>query len=216
MYLAKDLTHERHVALKVLKPELSAILGADRFLAEIKVTANLHQPNILPLYDSGEADTFLSYVMPYVEGETLRDKLAREKQLSVEEVTATRPSATCVSGWSPCTASGWNSPNTGPMSIPTMICPVMPGGRRRRAAHPDATPAAMTIASRKSGSARGKMGIAGRWGGGLSGQACRSVARATPRRWLSPDIMRRRGTDGHRAPTTSQQLAGPEPGITLE
>ncbi|MCH7876361.1 MAG: serine/threonine protein kinase [Gemmatimonadetes bacterium] len=85
VYLAEDLKHKRKVAVKVLKPELSAILGGERFLKEIEVTANLQHPNILPLYDSGEADTFLYYVMPYVEGETLRDKLAREKQLSVED-----------------------------------------------------------------------------------------------------------------------------------
>jgi serine/threonine-protein kinase len=85
VYLAEDLKHHRKVAVKVLRPELSAILGGDRFLAEIKVTANLQHPNILPLYDSGEADTFLYYVMPYLEGETLREKLDREKQLSTEE-----------------------------------------------------------------------------------------------------------------------------------
>ncbi len=85
VYLAEDLTHKRKVAVKVLRPELSAILGGERFLNEIKVTANLQHPNILPLYDSGEADTLLYYVMPYIEGETLRDKLNREKQLGVEE-----------------------------------------------------------------------------------------------------------------------------------
>ncbi len=85
VYLAGDLKHKRQVAVKVLRPELAAILGAERFLKEIEVTANLQHPNILPLYDSGEADTFLYYVMPYIEGETLRDKLKREKQLSVEE-----------------------------------------------------------------------------------------------------------------------------------
>ena len=85
VYLADDLKHERNVAIKVLKPELAAAVGAERFLAEIKVTANLQHPNILPLYDSGEADKFLYYVMPYIEGATLRDKLDREKQLAVEE-----------------------------------------------------------------------------------------------------------------------------------
>jgi serine/threonine-protein kinase len=85
VYLAEDLKHHRKVAVKVLRPELAAILGAERFLKEIEVTANLQHPNILPLYDSGEADTFLYYVMPFIEGETLRDKLNREKQLSVEE-----------------------------------------------------------------------------------------------------------------------------------
>ncbi len=77
VYLADDLKHERKVALKVLKPELAAVVGADRFLAEIKVTANLQHPHILPLHDSGEADGFLFYVMPYLEGESLRDRLWR-------------------------------------------------------------------------------------------------------------------------------------------
>ncbi|MCH8254191.1 MAG: serine/threonine-protein kinase [Gemmatimonadetes bacterium] len=85
VYLADDIKHERKVALKVLKPELAAVVGADRFLAEIKTTANLQHPNILPLFDSGQADSFLFYVMPYVEGESLWDKLKRERQLPVEE-----------------------------------------------------------------------------------------------------------------------------------
>jgi len=85
VYLAQDVKHERKVALKVLKPELAAVVGADRFLAEIKTTANLQHPHILPLHDSGQADSFLYYVMPYVEGESLREKLEREKQLPVGE-----------------------------------------------------------------------------------------------------------------------------------
>ena len=84
VYLADDLKHERQVALKVLRPELAAVVGAERFLGEIKTTANLQHPHILPLFDSGEADGFLFYVMPYVEGETLRDRIDREKQLPVE------------------------------------------------------------------------------------------------------------------------------------
>ena len=88
VYLADDLRHERKVALKVLKPELAAVVGAERFLAEIKVTANLQHPHILPLFDSGEVDSFLFYVMPYVEGETLRDRIDREKQLPVDEAVA--------------------------------------------------------------------------------------------------------------------------------
>ena len=88
VYLAHDLKHERKVALKVLKPELAAVVGAERFLAEIKTTANLQHPHILPLFDSGEADSFLFYVMPYVEGETLRDRIDREKQLPVNEAVA--------------------------------------------------------------------------------------------------------------------------------
>ncbi len=85
VYLARDLRHDRHVALKVLKPDLGAILGLERFLSEIKVTANLQHPNLLPLFDSGEANGLLFYVMPYVEGETLRNRLDREKQLPVDE-----------------------------------------------------------------------------------------------------------------------------------
>ncbi len=85
VYLADDLKHDRKVALKVLKPELAAVVGAERFLAEIRTTANLEDPHILPLYDSGEADGFLFYVMPYVEGDSLRDRLEREHQLPVDE-----------------------------------------------------------------------------------------------------------------------------------
>jgi Tol biopolymer transport system component len=85
VYLAHDVKHDRSVALKVLRPELAAVLGADRFVQEIKTTANLSHPNILPLFDSGTADGFLYYVMPYVDGETLRDKLNRETQFAVDE-----------------------------------------------------------------------------------------------------------------------------------
>ena len=85
VYLADDLRHERKVALKVLKPELAAAVGADRFLAEIKTTANLQHPHALPLHDSGAAGGFLFYVMPYVEGESLRDRLDRDRQLPIEE-----------------------------------------------------------------------------------------------------------------------------------
>jgi serine/threonine-protein kinase len=85
VYLAEDLRHQRKVALKVLRPELAAVVGAERFLAEIKTTANLQHPHILPLFDSGEADGFLFFVMPYVEGESLREKLDRERQLPVDE-----------------------------------------------------------------------------------------------------------------------------------
>jgi len=85
VYLARDLKHSRNIALKVLNPELGAVLGVERFLAEIKVTANLQHPNLLPLFDSGEAGGLLFYVMPYVEGESLRARLDREKQLPVDE-----------------------------------------------------------------------------------------------------------------------------------
>jgi serine/threonine-protein kinase len=85
VFLADDIKHNRPVALKVLKPELAAVVGAERFLSEIETTANLQHPHILPLYDSGEADTFLYYVMPFLEGETLRDRLERDRQLPVSE-----------------------------------------------------------------------------------------------------------------------------------
>ncbi len=85
VYLAADLKHDRRVALKVLKPELAAVLGAERFVVEIKTTASLSHPHILPLFDSGTAEGFLYYVMPFIEGETLRDKLNRETQFGVEE-----------------------------------------------------------------------------------------------------------------------------------
>ena len=92
VYLAQDLKHDRKVAVKVLRPELAAVIGAERFLAEIKTTAHLQHPHILPLFDSGEAGkresgegTFLFYAMPFVEGESLRDRLNREKQLPIDE-----------------------------------------------------------------------------------------------------------------------------------
>jgi tRNA A-37 threonylcarbamoyl transferase component Bud32 len=88
VYLAQDLKHDREVALKVLRPELGAVLGPDRFLAEIKVTARLDHPHILTLIDSGVVDGFLYYVLPLVRGESLRGKLDREKQLGVDEALA--------------------------------------------------------------------------------------------------------------------------------
>ncbi|MFC1662037.1 serine/threonine-protein kinase, partial [Gemmatimonadota bacterium] len=85
VYRARDLKHDRTVAVKVLKPDLAEVIGADRFLREIRTTANLSHPHILPLFDSGEADGFLYYVMPFVEGESLADRLEREGELPVEE-----------------------------------------------------------------------------------------------------------------------------------
>jgi len=85
VYLASDLKHDRKVAIKVLKPELAAVLGAERFVQEIKTTAALSHPHILPLFDSGEAGGFLYYVMPYLQGETIREKLNRETQFGIEE-----------------------------------------------------------------------------------------------------------------------------------
>ncbi len=78
VYLAEDLKHHRKVAVKVLRPDLAAALGPERFLREIEIAANLTHPHIVPLYDSGEADGFLFYVLPYIEGESLRAKLTRE------------------------------------------------------------------------------------------------------------------------------------------
>lgn len=85
VYLSEDLRHGREVAIKVLHPDLGAALGAERFLAEIKTTARLQHPHILPLLDSGEAGGSLFYVMPYVAGETLRARLARERQLPIDD-----------------------------------------------------------------------------------------------------------------------------------
>jgi Tol biopolymer transport system component/tRNA A-37 threonylcarbamoyl transferase component Bud32 len=85
VYLAEDLKHHRHVAIKVLRPELAAALGADRFHREIEIAANLHHPHILPLYDSGDADGLLFYVMPYEGGQSLRDRLAKQGELPIAE-----------------------------------------------------------------------------------------------------------------------------------
>jgi serine/threonine-protein kinase len=97
VYLAHDIRHDRRVALKVLRPELGAVVGAARFLREIRLTANLQHPHILPLHDSGEADGLLYYVMPYVEGESLRSRIEREKQLPVvEAIELTRQVASAL------------------------------------------------------------------------------------------------------------------------
>ena len=85
VFLAEDLKHDRKVALKLLKPELAAVIGAERFVVEIKTTAQLQHPHILPLFDSGTVDGFLFYVMPFIDGETLRAKLDRERQLGIDE-----------------------------------------------------------------------------------------------------------------------------------
>src|SRR5687767_1345743 len=97
VYLAQDLRHDRKVALKVLRPDLAAVIGAERFLQEIRTTANLQHPHILPLHDSGQVDGTVFYVMPFVEGESLRDRLTRDKQLPVEDsVRITREVASAL------------------------------------------------------------------------------------------------------------------------
>ena len=85
VFLAHDLRHDRQVAIKVIRPDLAPILGPDRFLREIAIAARLQHPNIVPLFDSGDADGLLYYVMPFVDGESLRDRLARERQLSIDQ-----------------------------------------------------------------------------------------------------------------------------------
>jgi serine/threonine protein kinase len=90
VYLARDLKHDRDVALKVLRPELGAALGAERFPAEIRITAGLDHPHILTLIDSGTADGFLYYVLPFGRGESLRAKLTRERQLALDEALSNR------------------------------------------------------------------------------------------------------------------------------
>ena len=90
VYLAHDLRHERKVAIKVLRPDLAAVIGAERFLREIKTIAHLQHPHILGLIDSGEVGGTAYYVMPFVEGESLRDRLKREKQLPVARRGADR------------------------------------------------------------------------------------------------------------------------------
>ena len=85
VYLAEDLKHHRHVAVKVLRPELAATLGPERFVREIEIAAQLTHPHILPLHDSGEAEGFLYYVMPFIEGQSLRQRLVAEGTLSIPE-----------------------------------------------------------------------------------------------------------------------------------
>src|SRR5262245_63016532 len=85
VYLAEDLKHRRKVAIKVLRPELAAVIGAERFVREIQTIAALQHPHILGLIDSGEVNGTAYYVMPFIEGESLRDRLNREKQLSIAD-----------------------------------------------------------------------------------------------------------------------------------
>src|SRR5678815_80034 len=101
VYLAEDLRHGRDVAVKVLHPDLSSALGADRFLREIRLAARLNHPHILPLFDSGEADGFLYYVMPFIVGESLRDFLNRQGRIPIDQACAITRSIGCLLYTSP-------------------------------------------------------------------------------------------------------------------
>jgi serine/threonine-protein kinase len=109
VYLAQDLKHDREVALKALKPELATVLGAERFVLEIKASAALQHPHILPLFDGGAADGFLYYVMPFVDGETLRATLNRETQLGVENAVKLA-TATVTPRWRTCVRRSTTGP----------------------------------------------------------------------------------------------------------
>jgi eukaryotic-like serine/threonine-protein kinase len=100
VYLAADLKHDRKVAIKVLRPELAAVLGAERFVQEIKTTAALSHPHILPLFDSGEADGFLYYVMPYLQGDRSRRRPVEASSICrAPSNSRPRMSASCPTGW---------------------------------------------------------------------------------------------------------------------
>ena len=126
VYLAEDLKHRRQVAIKVLRPELAAGLGTDRFLREIEVAARLQHPAILPLHDSGETGGWVYYIMPYVEGESLRDRLARQGELPVDEavrVLSQTPTARASS-------TGTSSPTTSCSPGGTRCCSTSAWPRR--------------------------------------------------------------------------------------
>src|SRR4026208_1606479 len=101
VYLAQDLKHDRKVALKVLRPELAAVIGAERFLQEIRTTAHVQHPHILPLHDSGQVDGTVFYVMPFIEGESLRDRLVRDKQLPIDDALRAAPEVADAPGYAP-------------------------------------------------------------------------------------------------------------------
>src|SRR6476619_1956348 len=101
VYLAHDVKHDRDVAIKVLHPDLGAALGGDRFLSEIRTTARLQHPHILPLLDSGDADGLLYYVMPLVTGETLRARLTRERQLPIDDAVRIAREVADALGYAP-------------------------------------------------------------------------------------------------------------------
>ena len=117
VFLAEDLKHRRPVAIKVLKPELSAAVGSERFLREIEIAATLQHPHILPLFDSGQVPaghSFLYYVMPFVEGESLRQLLAREQQLPIAPPSRSlaKSAARCSTRTSTASSIGISSPRT--------------------------------------------------------------------------------------------------------
>ena len=128
VYLAEDLKHGRKVAIKVLHPELSAVIGSERFLAEIKVTANLQHPHILGLIDSGEAGGLPYYVMPFVAGESLRARLLRERQLPVDE--ALRLAREVASAPSCCSGNGRAAPSRRTRCWPRLRSPIPGSGSR--------------------------------------------------------------------------------------
>jgi serine/threonine-protein kinase len=99
VYLARDLEHDRDVAIKVLRPDLAAVLGISRFLTEIKLSARLDHPHILTLIDSGVADGVPSYVLPFVRGESLRDRLTRDKQLGIDDALDITKQITSALEW---------------------------------------------------------------------------------------------------------------------
>jgi serine/threonine-protein kinase len=125
VYLARDVRHDRRVAIKVLRPELARAVGAERFLEEIRVTASLQHPHILPLFDSGSANDLLWYAMPFVEGETLRARLGRDGRLPVDEaVRLVREMADALAhahGQASCTAT--SSPRTSCSRVATRWSP---------------------------------------------------------------------------------------------
>ena len=135
VFLAQDRRHGRQVAIKTLRAELAASIGADRFLREIRVAASLQHPNVLALYDSGESDGTLYYVMPFVEGETLRDRLNREQQLAVDD--AVRITREAAEGWPTRTSAAWciatSSPRTSCCRTATPWSPIS-GSRARQEA----------------------------------------------------------------------------------
>src|SRR5687768_5626410 len=191
VYLARDLRHRRNVALKVLRPDLGAVLGLERFTSEIEVTANLQHPNLLPLFDSGAAGDLLFYVMPFVEGESLRARLDREKQLPIDDAIRL---ATAVAS---ALDSGAGIPDAGARQRREL----RPGAGRRRAGEPEGAadrgpggrhrPAAGALhPSGRSNPESGRGGSSGH-GGGRRPQSAQCRQRCGRRdRALAPERLR--------------------------